>query len=88
MYLTREETDYFLVQRTGAKCQMKEVGGGGHQFPVIFEGRSCVLFSIVSPEPDHPHTPIFTMWSLSHYLLNAEHYKIFRGLTRRISGCL
>ena len=73
MYHLGEETDDFLVQRTGAKCQRKEVGGRGHQFPVIFEGRSCDLFNIVSPEPDHPHTPIFAMWPLSHFLLNAKH---------------
>lgn len=79
MYLLRKETDYFLVQRTGAKCQTKEVCGGGHPFLVIFEGRCCDWFSIVSPEPDHPHTSIFTVWSLSHYLLNAEHYKTFHS---------
>lgn len=71
-----EEKDYFLVRRMGAECQMREVGGWGHQFPqLLSESRSCSLLR--SQSQTVPHTPVSTVWSLRNYLFNVEHCKAF-----------
>lgn len=61
---------------------MREVGGWGCQFPqLLFEGRSCLLFSAAPPQTT-VYLLIFIMWSLSNYLLNVEHGDSFTRHSR------
>ena len=52
-----EEKDYFLVWRMGAECQMREVGGWGHQFHSCYLRadlvQCCVPRARLSPTPQY-----------------------------------